>query len=120
LDQVGRRQRLRNFGLIFRFEVIENAGGVSAFGIAEAFNCLVLKFREDLVAELAVRLGQRGAIELGSHHLDEPGAQLRFEQGSEQAEVGLVCVPIPAMPRRSGLQSRACAIFRLSLRIKGQ
>ena len=90
MDQVGRRQRLQNFGLNFRFEVIENAGGVSAFGIAEAFNCLVLKFREDLVAELAVRLGQRGAIELGSHHLDEPAAQLRFEQGSEQAEVGLV------------------------------
>jgi hypothetical protein len=34
--------------------------------------------------------GQRGEIELGPHHFEEFGVQLRFERGSEQAEVGFV------------------------------
>jgi len=37
LDPVGRRQRLQNFSLIFRFEIFQDADGIVAFEFADAF-----------------------------------------------------------------------------------
>ena len=91
LNPIGRRQRLQNFGLIFRFEIFEDADGIVAFEFADAFgDGLVGQLREDLLADVVVHFGQRGEIELRAHHLDELRAQLRFERDEKQAEIGFV------------------------------
>ena len=62
--------------------------GIVAFEFADAFgDGLVRQLREDFLADMVVHLGQRGEIELRAHHLDELGAQLRFER-DEQAGRG--------------------------------
>jgi hypothetical protein len=94
LDPLRWRQRLQNFGLIFRFEISEYADGIVALEVADTFgHGLFRQLRKDLLADIVVHFSERHEIECGTHHLDEFWAQFWFERRSEKAEIGLVQPP---------------------------
>ncbi len=108
LNPVRRRQGIQNFRLVLGFEVFQNADGVVALKITDAFgHGLVRQFREDLLADVIVHLGQRGEVEFRAHHFDELGPQLRFEGDDQKAEIRFVqapgqCLQLCRIPRFDG------------------